>query len=109
MVLAGSVRVAAQMWPLVVNALPAGLRHRAWRRDLGLLVGIPIAVGWPLLLWPAQAERPYRYWFQLAVLWWVLLGAAAFLPLLVRAIGTGPSNGVRDTGCRCGTCVARDL
>src|SRR5215469_3847872 len=67
-VLAGSVRVAVQMWPFVVNALPAGLRGRRWRRGLGLLVGIPIVVGWPLLFWPAQAEHQYQYWFKLAVL-----------------------------------------
>jgi len=108
-VLAGSVRVAVQIWPFIVNALPAGLRGRGWRRGLGLLVGIPIAVGWPLLFWPAQAGHQYQYWFKLAVLWWVLLGAAAFLPVLVRVIEAGSRNEARVTGCRCGTCVTRDL
>jgi len=98
-----------QMWPFVVNALPAGLRGRRWRRGLGLLVGIPIVVGWPLLFWPAQAEHQYQYWFKLAVLWWVLLGAAAFLPVLVRVIEAGSRDEARVTGCRCGTCMTRDL
>jgi hypothetical protein len=108
-VLAGSVRVAVQIWPFLVGALPAGLRGRAWRRGLGLLVGVPIAVGWPLLFWPAQAVHPHQDWLKLAALWWVLLGAAAFLPVLVRVIEAGSRSGARVTGCRCGTCVTRDL
>ena len=84
LVLAGSMRVAAQVWPFLAQALAAGWRDR-WRVRVGLLIGIPIAAGWPLLFWRGQAQNGYQGWLQaIAIPWWILLGVYGLRLLLAR-------------------------
>ena len=110
MMLAGFIRVGGQIWPFLANSLMAGLRRRAWRVFLGLLIGLPVAAGWPLLFWLLRARPGYRSWFQaIAIPWWIVLGAAAFVLLVARAGEVGPRIEGRGSGCRCGTCVARQM
>jgi hypothetical protein len=87
MVLAGFIRAGVQIWPFFANSLRAGLRRRRWRLCLGLLIGLPVVAGWPLLFSLAQARPGYEAWLQ---------GMA------------DPQPERRQTECRCGTCVARE-
>ncbi len=110
MMLAGFIRAGVRIWPLFANALMTGLRRRAWRVSLGLLIGLPVAAGWPLLFWLVQARPGYRGWFQaIAIPWWIVLGAAALVLLAARVGELGPRIEERGSGCRCGTCVARQM
>ena len=110
MVLAGSIRVGVQIWPFFANTLMADVRRRTWRVYLGFLIGLPVAVGWPLLFWLIQTQRGYRGWLQaIAIPWWIVLGTTAFVFLVARVGEAEPRTEGRRTGCRCGTCVAREM
>jgi hypothetical protein len=110
MVLAGSIRVGVQIWPFFAHTLGAGFRRRAWHAGLGLLIGLPVAVGWPLLFWLVQTQHGYRHWLQaIAIPWWIVLGAAASVLLVARIGEVEPRTEGRGAGCRCGTCVAREM
>jgi hypothetical protein len=74
LLLAGSVRVTAQLWPFFARTIRAGWRDR-WRARTGFLIVIPIAAGWPLLFWLGQARNGYHDWLQaIAFPWWIVLG-----------------------------------
>ena len=84
MVLAGCVRVAAQMWPLVRPPLTAGFRSRAWRMRLGLLVAGPVVAGWPALFLPSQGQDLGWDWLNIAIPWWIIVGMLGAHLLVVR-------------------------
>src|SRR5262249_62206765 len=50
LLVAGSVRVTAQLWPLFAQKVGAGWRDR-WRVRTGLLIGIPITAGGGFVFW----------------------------------------------------------
>lgn len=112
LLLAGWIRAAVQVWPFAMDSLKAGFGGRAWARTwragLGLLVGLPVVVGWPVLLSPALAEYTSGDWLKIAALWWVLAGALGALLLVAKVIESGP-GAEPGTGCRCGTCVAHGV
>ncbi len=109
MVLAGFIRAGVQIWPFFANSLRAGLRHRRWRLCLGLLIGLPVVAGWPLLFSLAQARPGYEAWLQgIAIPWWLVLGGIVSVHLVARAGKADPQPERRQTECRCGTCVARE-
>ncbi len=102
MLLAGYVRVAWQIWPFAT----AGFRGRNWRLGLGLLIGLPVAAGWPaMFLSSSLARSTHGNWLNLAIPWWITIGAAG-LVLLIAKLGVAGSRAERETGCQCGTCVA---
>ena len=108
MVVAGSIRAGLQIWPFFADTLMAGFRSRAGRVCLGLLIGLPVA-GWPLLFWLVETQAEYRKWLQaIAIPWWIVLGVTASMFLVARAGAPGPPTEGCGTGCRCGTCVARE-
>ena len=107
-VLAGAMRTGAQMCPFFADSVTAAFRSRALRAGLGLLIGIPVVVGWPLLFRFVRAQHVYQHWFAVAVWWWVLLGGTgAFVALAARvsAVETPAEGPVPE--CRCGTCMGR--
>lgn len=116
LLLAGWIRAAVQVWPFAMDSLKAGFdahpRVRAWARNwragLGLLVGLPVVAGWPVLLSPVLAKYTSGDWLNLAVVWWVLAGAFGGLLLAAKIVESGPGTGP-GTGCRCGVCVANDV
>jgi hypothetical protein len=106
LVLAGYVRVAQQIWPVAT----ARLRGRNWRVGLGLLVGLPIAAGWPaMFLARGAAIQTGGDWLNLAIPWWVMIGTAGTLVLVVMKLNAAESRAELQTGCRCGTCIARGV
>ena len=109
---AGWVRVSVQVWPFAVGSLKARFGGRAWARtwrtSLALLVGVPVVIGWPVLLSSELARYTSGDWLKVAALWWVLVGAVGGLLLVAEAIEAAP-RAERAIGCRCGTCVARGL
>jgi hypothetical protein len=84
MVLAGSARVAMQIWLLFRPSLPARLRGRGWRMGLGLMIAIPVIAGWPALFLPTQAEYAAGDWLTIAIPWWILIGVLGVRVLAVR-------------------------
>lgn len=74
LVLAGWIRVTAQVWPFAMDSLKAGFGGRAWARTwartwraaLGLLVGVPVVAGWPVLLSPVLAKYTSGDWLTIA-------------------------------------------
>ncbi len=109
MVLAGFIRAGVQIWQFFANSLRAGLRRRRWRLCLGLLVGLPVVAGWPLLFSLAEARPGYEAWLQgIAIPWWLVLGGIVSVHLVARAGKADPQPERRQTECRCGTCVARE-
>jgi hypothetical protein len=84
MMLAGSVRVAMQIWSFVRHSLKARLRGRAWRAGLGLMIAIPVVAGWPALFLPAQAEYAAGDWLKIAIPWWILIGGIGAQILAAR-------------------------
>ncbi len=102
LLLAGCVRVGWQIWPFAT----AGLRGRNWRLGLGLLVGLPIVAGWPVMfLARGLALSTHGDWLNLAIPWWVMIGAAGSV-LLAARLGASGSRTEREIGCQCGTCAA---
>lgn len=88
LLLAGSVRVTAQLWPIFTQAIGAGWRDR-WRVRTGLLIGIPVAAGWPLLFWLGQSRNGYQGWLQaIAVPWWIIIGVYGLRLLVARVWDT---------------------
>jgi len=84
LLLAGSARVTAQLWPVFAHTISTGWRDR-WRVRTGLLIGIPIVVGWPLLFWLGQARSGYQDWLPtIAFPWWIILGVYGLRVLLAR-------------------------
>jgi hypothetical protein len=116
LLLAGWIHVAVQVWPFAMDSLKAGFGGRArgrtwartWRAGLGLLIGLPVVAGWPILLSPALAKYTSGDWLTIAVLWWVLAGAIGALLLVAKVVESGPRTRP-GTGCRCGVCVAQDV
>jgi hypothetical protein len=112
LLLAGWVRVAIQVWPFAMDSLKARFGGRAWSRTwravLGLLVGLPVVVGWPVLLAPVLAKYTSGDWLTLAAVWWVLAGAVGALLLAAKIVESGPRTGP-GSGCRCGVCVTQDV
>jgi hypothetical protein len=116
LVLAGWIRVTAQVWPFAMDSLKAGFGGRAWARTwartwragLGLLVGLPVVAGWPVLLSPVLMKYTSGDWLTIAIPWWVLAGAVGALLLGAKAIESGPRTDP-GTGCRCGVCVANGV
>ncbi|MBO0816548.1 MAG: hypothetical protein J2P30_15570 [Actinobacteria bacterium] len=87
LLLAGSARVTAQLWPFFTQTIGAGWRDR-WRVRTGWLIGIPIAAGWPLLFWLGQARNDYHHWLQaIAIPWWIVFGGYGLRLLLARVSG----------------------
>jgi hypothetical protein len=84
MVLAGSARVAVQVYPFVTHSLRPLLRGRAWRVSLGLMIGIPVVAGWPALFLPVQAEYAAGDWLKIAIPWWIVVGALSAEILVAR-------------------------
>ncbi len=108
MVLAGFIRAGVQIWPFFANTLRAGLRRR-WRVCLGLLIGLPVVAGWPLLFSLAQARPGYEAWLQgIAIPWWLVLGGIVSVHLVARAGRADPPPESCETACRCGACVVRE-
>ncbi len=100
--LAGYVQVARQIWPFAT----AGIRQRNWRLGLGLLVGLPVLAGWPaMFLARGLARATHGDWLNLAIPWWLTIGAVGAV-LLVAQYGRAGSAAELETGCQCGTCVA---
>jgi hypothetical protein len=116
LLLAGWIRVAVQVWPFAMDSLKAGFGGRSWgstwartwRAGLGLLVGLPVVAGWPVLLSPVLGKYTSGDWLTIAVLWWVLAGAIGALLLVAKVVESGPRTRL-GTGCRCGVCVAQDV
>jgi hypothetical protein len=107
-VLAGAVRAGVQVWSFLAETLAAAFRSRALRMGLGLLIGVPVVVGWPLLFRFVRAQHVYQVWFNVAVWWWVLLaGTGAFVALAARVSTVKSRAEGRETECRCGTCMGR--
>lgn len=103
MLLAGYVHVARQIWPFAT----ARFRGRNWRVGLGLLAGLPVAVGWPaMFLARGLATSVHGDWLNLAIPWWVMLGAAGAVLLVVTKVRADEIRAELQTGCRCGACVA---
>jgi hypothetical protein len=75
MMLAGAAHVAAQIWPFARRSLAAGWQNRVWRVSLGLLVAVPVVVGWPALFLPSEAQNAAGNWLKIAIPWWILVGA----------------------------------
>jgi hypothetical protein len=87
LLVAGSIRVTAQLWPLFTQSVGAGWRDR-WRARTGLLIGIAITAGWPLLFWLGQARNGYQDWLQaIAFPWWIVVGVYGLRILLARVRG----------------------
>ena len=106
MVLAGAVRTGLQIWSFSMDSVAAAFQSRALRMGLGLLIGVPIVVGWPLLFRFVRAQHVYQLWFDVALWWWVLLGGTgAFVALAASASTVKPRAEGRETECRCGTCM----
>lgn len=107
MMLAGSIHVGMQAWPFFANTLRACLR--AWRVCLGVGIGFPVMAGWPLLFWLRQGQPGYRAWMQgIAIPWWIVLGVTGLMVLIARISATGQPAEPGGTGCRCGSCAARE-
>jgi hypothetical protein len=104
MVLAGLARAGVQVWPFFADALRAGLR--AWRVYLGVLIGFPVLVGWPLLFWLQQSRPGYQGWLGgIAIPWWIVLGASALVALLAK-IGAHARYGAGHPGCSSSSCIS---
>jgi hypothetical protein len=100
LLLAGYVRVGVQIWPFAT----ARFRGRDWRVGVGLLVGLPIAAGWPAMFAaPSLAKGTHGDWLNLAIPWWLMI-AAAGLVLIVTRLNAARSQAELDT-CRCATCI----
>jgi hypothetical protein len=116
LLLAGWIRAAVQVWPFALDSLKAGfagrawarVRARNWRAGLGLLIGLPVVAGWPVLLSPALAKYTSGDWLNLAIVWWVLAGTVGALLLLAKIAEPGPRT-EPGTGCRCGVCVTHGV
>ncbi len=103
MLLAGYAGVARQIWPHAT----ARFRGRNWRAGLGLLVGLPIAAGWPaMFLARGVAIYTGGDWLNLAIPWWVMIGTGGSLVMVATKLHAAESRAELETGCRCGTCVA---
>ena len=108
MVVAGALRTGAQMWSFFTESVMAAFRSRALRIGLGLLIGVPIVVGWPLLFRLVRAQRVYQVWFNVALWWWVLLGGLGLFVALATKVSTAKPRAEESvTECRCGTCMGR--
>jgi hypothetical protein len=94
MVLAGSVRVAAQTWPFVRHSLNSRFRGHDWRVVAGLLVAGPVVAGWPALFVATEAQNAGGDWLRIAIPWWLLLGALTAQLLAARYTKAGS----RETG-----------
>ncbi|MGP8000479.1 MAG: hypothetical protein ACLPKI_24625 [Streptosporangiaceae bacterium] len=83
MLLVGWMRVAAQIRPFAVDTVRARLGRRRWRTGLGLLIGLPVVAGWPVLfrLSPVWAQEIHGDWLNLAIPWWLLVGVGGGLLL----------------------------
>ncbi len=106
LVLAGYARVAQQIWPVAT----AHFRGRNWRAGLGVLVGLPIVAGWPVLFL-ARGVAVYTGgdWLNLAIPWWLMIGTGGSLVLVVMKVNAAESRAALRTGCQCGACVARGI
>ena len=83
-VVAGCARVAVQIWPHVKQPLRAGLRSRVLREGLGMLVGLAIVAGWPLLLAPIHSGTGAGDWLAVAEPWWAIATPVCALILAAK-------------------------
>jgi len=102
--LAGWVRLAAQIWPFARDSLRAGFRGRAWRAGLGLLVGLPVVAGWPVLFLvsPVWAAATHGDWLKIAIPWWLIVGAGGAVVLVAELTAARTE---RETECQCAACT----
>lgn len=107
MILAGWVRIGFQVAPFALQRLKVGSLGRICRVGLGLLIGLPIGVGWPVLMSPALAMYTSGDWLKLAVIWWVIVGAVGLVFLVAKVTEAGAR--AESGACQCGTCAARGL
>lgn len=107
MILAGWVRIGFQVAPFALQKVKVPALGRMWRVGLGLLVGLPVGVGWPVLMSPALATYTSGDWLKLAVIWWVIVGAVGLVLLVAKLTEAGAR--AESGACQCGTCVARGL
>jgi hypothetical protein len=103
--LAGWIRLAAQIWPFARDSLRAGFRGRAWRAGLGLLVGLPVVAGWPVLFLvsPVWAAATHGDWLKIAIPWWLIVGAGGAVVLVAELTAARTE---RETECQCAGCTA---
>ncbi len=103
LLLAGYVQVARQIWPFAT----ARLRGRNWRVGLGLLAGLPIVAGWPVMFL-ARGVAGYTGgdWLNLAIPWWVLVGTGGTMVLVVTKLRAAEVRAELRAGCQCSTCLA---
>jgi len=88
LLLAGSVRVTAQLLPFFTQTISAAWRDR-WRVRTGLLIGISVVAGWPLLFWLGQSRNGYQGWLQaIAFPWWIVIGVYGLRLLVARVWDT---------------------
>jgi hypothetical protein len=104
MLLAGWVRLATQIWPFARDSLRAGFRGRAWRTGLGLLVGLPVVAGWPVLFLvsPVWAAATHGDWLKIAIPWWLIVGAGGAVLLAAEFTAAGSRA---ETECGCSACA----
>ncbi len=75
LVVAGMLRTGLQVVPLFAGTLATAGRRVGWRVGLGVLIGVPVVAGWPLLFWLIQTESGYHAWMKgIAIPWWIVLG-----------------------------------
>jgi hypothetical protein len=83
MVLAGWGRAALKAAPFFAGTVAATWQRADWPRVhwrllLGLLVGVPVVAGWPLLFSLMHTQRGYHLWMRgIAIPWWIILAACA--------------------------------
>jgi hypothetical protein len=84
MMLAGTAHVVMQVSPFVRHSVLGRLRGRGWRVGLGLVIGFPVAAGWPALFLPTEAQNAAGDWLKIAIPWWILLGVLSAQVLAAR-------------------------
>jgi hypothetical protein len=98
MVLAGWARVAVRVRPFLMGTLSARFGRRAWRAGLGLLVGLPVVLGWPLVfrstsMWQAHAHPD---WLKVAIPWWLIVGGCGLAVAVAKGCEEKPRQELRD-------------
>ncbi len=86
LVVAGMLRTGLQVVPLFAGTLATTGRRVGWRVSLGVLIGVPVVAGWPLLFWLIQTESGYHAWMKgIAIPWWIVVGCCGVVVLCTWA------------------------